>query len=86
MDGIFDGTAESSQRMLLLLTRENASMPIPYCEVLLTSCIMDSNFDQLRDRKLVASRTEADIVDRTDSELQYSLHEAVCYDDVALVG
>jgi len=70
--------------------RENAPVPIPYREILLTSSIMDSIFDQLRHRgpeQLAASRAKADIVDRTTSELQYLSHKALCYDNVVgLVG
>ena len=72
---------EGSHRMLLSLHSRKRTLPIPYREILLTSSIMDSIFDQLRDRgpeQLAASRAQADIVDRTTSELQYLSHKALC--------
>jgi len=55
----WDGGTKALVECFYRSIRENAPVPIPYREILLTSSIMDSIFDQLRDRgpdQLAASR------------------------------
>jgi hypothetical protein len=81
--GIFNRTAvrRLSSNASIAPFGTNAPVPIPCREILLTSSIIDSIFDQLRDRgpeQLAAGRAQADIDDRTTSELQYLSHKALC--------